>query len=265
MPQVKEIMCSRAFINIKMLLTATLVANFVCDLTSAQNPYGLKRPSYCSTCFTNDKSENYYCCYYFFRCCAESRLGSHNRKVTTPSPEYPDFHTTHAPQTSTSRITTPADDVICKKCIPRIAAGSRKPGAEGVFPVGDDDGNFGAEQQQKAVDVRKTIEVTPQYMDGSELSRGYSYTRRNPDTSYSSAVGGRRYPYNVPRVYPSQQQQRNNEWRAPQNQRSNIRHGENSEDSSRLRIRQNGKPNGQESDDIQWGRMEPVGENDQWT
>lgn len=46
----------------------------------------LKRPYFCSTCFTTTQDQNYHCCFHFFKCCAEARLGS---RSTTPNPRYP--------------------------------------------------------------------------------------------------------------------------------------------------------------------------------
>lgn len=252
MPQKEE----SALINITMLLTATAVAVlFVCDLTTAQNPYGLKRPSYCSTCFSNDKTENYHCCFYFFRCCAESRLGSNKKKVTTPGPEYPDFQNTQTPDRATE----------CKKCIQQSIDDNRKSDAPRVAAPENDGSRFGADEGQEIGSVHETIEeVTPRYLDGSELSRGYSDSRKIEDGSYSTAFGGRRYPYNVPRVYPSPQPSRNVGWRSSQgwnsnSRRLNTRYKETFQDSTASRISQNGRPNGQESSgDILWSRMEPV-------
>lgn len=46
----------------------------------------MKRPYFCSTCFTTTQDQNYHCCFYFFKCCAEARLGS---RTTTPNPSNP--------------------------------------------------------------------------------------------------------------------------------------------------------------------------------
>lgn len=74
---------------VKIILdSSVLLFLYLMLLESAENQefQEIKRPYFCSTCFTTTQDQNYHCCFYFFKCCAEARLGS---RSTTPNPSYP--------------------------------------------------------------------------------------------------------------------------------------------------------------------------------
>lgn len=74
---------------VKIILNSSvLIFLYLTFLKSAKNQefQEMKRPYFCSTCFTTTQDQNYHCCFYFFKCCAEARLGS---RSTTPNPSYP--------------------------------------------------------------------------------------------------------------------------------------------------------------------------------
>lgn len=58
----------------------------IIETAKGQEFQEMKRPYFCSTCFTTTQDQNYHCCFYFFKCCAEARFGS---RSTTPTPSYP--------------------------------------------------------------------------------------------------------------------------------------------------------------------------------
>lgn len=74
---------------VKIILNSSvLLFLYLALLESAKNQefHEMKRPYFCSTCFTTTQDQNYHCCFYFFKCCAEARFGS---RSTTPNPSYP--------------------------------------------------------------------------------------------------------------------------------------------------------------------------------